>query len=209
MTEDEAIAKAKVSQHRLKSALDSFYGQDISGDPIALEAAALNISIPVRVMIHQTIKSDALLGVIDPAYMDKLIHFRPLIAPPPKTLPSGVQTMTVTIPVNLAVTTTSTRFIRYKGEPTPRVKLTNWWNDPCWDSGNNKISNRDMILAFANKEGGAHVDDDMAAKYKAAKGQGKIVIGGTPVNDVVRLGSLVGIAGDELLEYLRENYPEI
>jgi hypothetical protein len=66
-----------------------------------------------------------------------------------------------------------------------------------------------MILALANKEGGAHVDDDMAANYKAAKNQGKISISGKPISDVVRLGSLVGIAGDELLEYLRENYPEI
>lgn len=209
MTRDEAVAKARVLRYRLEGALERFYGQDLSGDPVALEAAALDISMPIRVLVHQTSSSDALLGVVDPSYMEKPIHFDPLITPPPRTLPSGVQTFTVTIPINITMTDRSTKFTRYKAERTPRVKLTNWWNDPYWDSGTNKVSNRDMILAFANKEGGAHVDDDMAAKYAAAKNQGKLSIGAKPVSDVVRLGSLVGIAGDELLEYLRENYPEM
>ncbi len=141
---------------------------------MALEAAALDISMPIRVLVHQTSNSDALLGVVDPSYMEKPIHVEPLITPPPRTLPSGVQTFTVTIPINITMTNRSTKFTRYRGEQTPRVKLTNWWDDPYWDSGTNKVSNRDMILAFANKEGGAHVDDDMAAKYTAAKNQGKL-----------------------------------
>jgi hypothetical protein len=59
---------------------------------------------------------------------------------------------------------------------------------------------------MSNKEGGAHVDGDPSAKYAAANNQGKIAIGGKPVHDVARLGSLVGIAGDELLEYLDVNF---
>jgi hypothetical protein len=178
---------------------------------VALEAEALDVSMPIRVVVHHNPSTGtvALLNELDNTYTDKAIHFLPLIAPPPRTLPSGVQTMTVTIPINVEMTVRSTKFIRYKGESTPRVKLSNWWTDPCWDSGNNKVSNKDIILALANKEGGAHVSGDFSAKYKAAKGQGKIVIGGKRVSDVARLGSFVGIAGDELLEYLRENYPEI
>jgi len=211
MTHDEAIAKMKVERHRLEGALDRFYSHDVSGDPVALEAEALDISIPIRVMVHHNPlnRTVALLNELDNAYMDKPIHFRPLIAPPPRTLPSGVQTMSVIIPINMAITVGSTKFIRYKGEGAPKVKLSTWWTDPCWDSGNNRVSNQDIILALANKEGGAHASDDLSAKYKAAKGQGKIVIGGKPVNDVVRLGSLVGIAGDELLEYLRENFSQL
>jgi hypothetical protein len=61
---------------------------------------------------------------------------------------------------------------------------------------------------MANKEGGAHVDGGTSAKYAAAKVQGRIAIGGKPVSDLAKLGSLVGIAGDELLEYLHVNVPE-
>jgi hypothetical protein len=195
----------------LQSALDRFYRHDLSGDHIAMEAAALDVSTPIRVMVHTT---DSLLAQIDSDYLNKLIHFRPLIAPPPRTLESGVQTMTQIIPVNMTLATTGikrTSFTRYKGtnDPASRVCLKNWWFDTCWDNGDaNKISNKDMVLALANKEGGAHVDGDMSAKYKAAKEQGRIIIGGRPVNDVVRLGSLVGIAGDELLECLQNNFPE-
>lgn len=211
MTPEEVIEKIKVVRHRLEGALDRFYSHDLSGNPVALEAEALDISMPIRVMVHHNPSRGtvALFHELDSTYMDKPIHFLPLIAPPPRTLPSGVQTMTVSVPINMAMTVGSTRFIRYRGEGTPRVKLSNWWTDPCWDSGNNKVSNKDIILALANKEGGAHVGDDFSDRYKAAKGQGKLAIGGKPVSDVVRLGSLVGIAGDELLEYLRENYPEI
>src|ERR1700747_708646 len=104
--------------------------------------------------------------------------------------------MTVAIPINITLSVGSegkpgrTAFIRYKGDPNPasRVPLHEWWFGTCWDSGNNRISNKDIILAFANKEGGAHVDDDLSAKYTVAKSQGQIVISGKPVSDVVRLG---------------------
>ncbi len=88
------------------------------------------------------------------------------------------------------------------------MPLKNWWFETCWDSGTNKVCNKDIVLAMTNKEGGAHVDGDASAKYTAAKNQGKIAIGGKPVSDVARLGSMVAIAGDELLEYLQVNFPE-
>jgi hypothetical protein len=85
---------------------------------------------------------------------------------------------------------------------------TNWWIDPYWNSGTNAVCNKDIVLAMTNKEGGTHVDDSGSAKYAAAKSQGRIAVGKWQVSDVVRLGSLVSIAGDELLEYLQEHFPE-
>ena len=121
--------------------------------------------------------------------------------------------MTVTIPVNVSLrvgVTGTTTFTRYQGDTNPasRVSMQRWWFGTCWDSGTNEISNKDIVLSLANKEGGAHVDAKLSAKYSAAKNQGHIMIGKKPVSDLARLGSLVGIAGDELLEHLRENYPE-
>jgi hypothetical protein len=208
---DEAIQKLKVARHRLQSALDRFYSETLHGDRIAMEAAALDSATSIRVMVHT---DDSLLGQLDSAYLDKLIHFSPLLAPPTTPemtqLAGGRPVMTTVIPVNLTFGMKSTNFTRYKGnnDPNENAPLRDWWLNPCWDDFGHAISNKDLVLGLANKEGGAHVDGDMSAKYKAAKEQGRIVIGGTRVSDVVRLGNLVGIAGDELLEYLKVHFPE-
>jgi hypothetical protein len=217
MTREEAISKLRVERHRLEGALERFYSHDLSGDPVAMEAEALDVCMPIRVMVHHVPeKSIALLSQVDPDFLGKPIHFRPLIASRPQTLPSGIQTMSVAIPLNVTLrvggagSRGGTSFTRYRGDKSPEAKvpLQDWWLRPCWDSGNNQVSNKDIILALANKEGGAHVDDDLSAKYAAAKNQGRIAVNGRPVSDLARLGSLVGIAGDELLEYLCHNFPE-
>jgi hypothetical protein len=217
MTPEEALSKLRVVEHRLRGALDRFYSHDPTGDPSALEAEALDISVPIRVMVHHVPKrSIALLSHIDPDFWNRPIRFRPLIATPPRTLPSGIRTTSATIPINLTLTagtspnSNTTRFIRYEGDggPESRVPLKKWWFAPCWDSGNNQISNKDIVLAMANKEGGAHVADDLDQKYRIAKTQGHIRIGGKLVSDVVRLGTLLGTAGDELLEFIRDHFPE-
>lgn len=161
MTREEAIAKLRVERHRLEGALDRFYSHDLSGNQSALEAEALDISVPIRVMVHHVPEKQtvALLNQIDPDFWNKPIHFRPLKAGPPQTLPSGKRTMTVAIPVNVAITAggpgsqSGTRFIRYRGDngPESRVPLKEWWFDACWDSGNNQISNKDIVMALANQ----------------------------------------------------------
>ena len=219
MTREEAIEKLRTGRHRLEGALNRFYAHDVTDDPIALEAEALDVSVPIRVMIHHVPerKTISLLSHIEPDYWNKPIHFRPLIVAPPRVLPPGVHVATRVIPVNMTLrvggpgSPGGTSFTRYTGNSSTesRVPLKDWWLGVCWDSGSNQVSNKDIIMALANKEGGAHVDDDLSAKYRAAKSQGHISVGGKPINDLVRLASLVGIAGDELLEYLRINLPEL
>jgi hypothetical protein len=216
LTHDEAIAKLHLMRHRLEGALDRFYSLDLSGDAVALEAAALDICMPIRVLVHNNKRrSIALLHEIDTNYLSKPIHFRPLIAERPQTLPSGVHTMSIAIPINVSLrvgdaANQGSTFTRYQGDTNPgsRASMHRWWYGTCWDSGTNEISNQDIVLSLANKEGGAHVDAKLSANYSAAKNQGHIMIGKKPVSDLARLGSLVGIAGDELLEHLRENYPD-
>jgi hypothetical protein len=77
LNREEAIDKLRVERHRLATALDRFYSYDPRGNRVALEAAALDVAIPIRVMVHhvperQTI---SLLSQIDPLYWGKPIHF--------------------------------------------------------------------------------------------------------------------------------------
>jgi hypothetical protein len=208
----ELIDKLRVQRRRLAEALDRFYSRDLPGDSVALQAAVLDIAVPIRVLVHHfpEKKSACLLHQVDPEYWKKPIRFAPVIATPQRTLPSGVMEVSVSIPINMTMAGGKTSFTRYqKGQkPQAKVPLKNWWIDPCWDSGTNKVSNKDIVLAISNKEGGAHVDGDTTQKYRIAKSQGRLSIGGNPINDIARLGSLIGIAGDELLEYLDDHYPE-
>ncbi len=210
----EAIGKLRVQRHRLAGALGRFYSHDLPGDPISLEAAVLDIAIPIRVMVHHVPDkkrpSICLLHQIAPEYWKRPIHFEPVITPRPRILPSGVRAVSVTLPWKFTIESGHFRFTRYKEGPYSQAKapLTKWWIDSCWDSGSNRVSNKDLVLAMANKEGGAHVDGDISATYRVARAQGAIAIGGNQVSNIAKLGSLVAYAGAELLEYLDENFNE-
>ena len=214
-----AIEKLREQRHRLEAALDRLYSHDIPGDRVALEAAELDIATPIRVMMHHVPDrkppSICLLHQIDRRYWEKPIHFVPLITPKPRILPGGVHAVSVSIPARITIEAgygpaPTYKFMRYRRglEGNTRVPLKNWWIDVCWDSGTNEVSNKDLVLAMTNKEGGAHVDGDLTAQYRAAKAQGHLAVGANPISDVARLGSMVALAGDELLEYLDENFRE-
>jgi len=205
----ELIEKLRVARHRLNAALDKFYSHGLSGDPVAMQAAALDFATSIRVMVHHTPKSTSLLFQIDPSYWDKLIHFRPLIAPPSPDV-DGRPTMTTVVPFNLTFGMKGASFTRYRWgvDPTAKMPLKNWWFDPFWDNSGEALSNKDLVLTLTNKEGGAHVDGDVPTQYEAAKKQGYIVISGKAISDVVRLANFAGVAGDELLEYLQDHFPE-
>jgi hypothetical protein len=209
-----AIEKLRVQRHRLEGALDRFYGHDLPGDPVSLEAAVMDVAIPIRVMVHHVPDkkppSICLLHQIDPKFWKKVIHFEPVITPRPRVLPSGMRAVSVSLPWKLTIELGQFRFTRYKEGPHSQAKalLSKWWTDPCWDSGSNIVSNKDLIITMANKEGGAHVDGDISAKYRIARAQGAIAIGGNQVSDIAKIGSLVAYAGGELLEYLDENFSE-
>ncbi|MGB6973865.1 MAG: hypothetical protein WBD67_04195 [Terracidiphilus sp.] len=216
----QAIEKLRVQRHRLEGALERFYSHYLPGNPVSLEAAVMDVAIPIRVMVHHIPEkkppSICLLHQIDPQHWKKLIHFEPVITPRPRALPSGVRTVSVTLPWKITIergqsTSPATyKFTRYKEGPysQARVPLTKWWLDPCWDSGSTMVSNKDLVITMANKEGGAHFDADTPAKYRVAKAQGAIAIGANPVSNIAKLGSLVAYAGGELLEYLDENFSE-
>ena len=59
----------------------------------------------------------------------------------------------------------------------------------------NSISNREVVLGLANKDGGAHVDGSGNPNYRKAKQQGQMFFG-QQLSNIAKMGHLAAIAGD-------------
>ena len=57
----------------------------------------------------------------------------------------------------------------------PRKRFDEWWNAVIiLDEGGQKFTRKDLVLALANKEGGAHVDPELDAAYGALSRSGSL-----------------------------------
>jgi hypothetical protein len=90
---------------------------------------------------------------------------------------------------------------------TPRVSIRDWWGQVCWNSGANRITNREIVLGLANKDGGAHVDGSGYPDYRKAKQQGQMFFG-QQLSNIAKMGHLAAIAGDQLKAFITENFGE-
>ena len=141
-------------------------------------AEAKRLSVPLRVLFHQTRNSHALINQLG---LEKVLTW--------------VDTAGVPRPGNLVSTTglTLVRMVTGPGAhaehvaqldfypPSPiltrggqeippgtRIPFDEWWNNPVIrDTAGTEFSRRAVVLALANKEGGAHVDPVADADYSA------------------------------------------
>jgi hypothetical protein len=90
---------------------------------------------------------------------------------------------------------------------TPRASLREWWNEVCWDSGANSITNKEIVLGLANKDSGAHIDGSGCPNYRKAKEQGQMFFGQT-LSNIAKMGHLAATAGDQLKAFITENLGE-
>lgn len=66
------------------------------------------------------------------------------------------------------------------------IAVDEWWGQPVYMAGTTRITRKDVILAAANKDGGAHVDPALTNDYKElTKGLWAITTeaGVTPIPD--------------------------
>jgi hypothetical protein len=128
---------------RLKDAVEGFYvGKDVQ---------ALNISITIRVLLHETSNSKSLLSRLHSDYWNLEIYDKAPLAP--KTV------FALRTPLVISGDSTK-RVIRPKFDNGlyQLVSLTRWWNDEYQPLGNRRLSKREIVLNVADKDGGAHID---------------------------------------------------
>jgi hypothetical protein len=205
-TQSELRGLLTTQKYRLASALNNFYNAD-SKNPAAGDAAAIEIAQAIRVLVHG---NEALLRQLMPKFEDKLIAFDPKLIKqvPDVELEPGKFSQTRGIPQDVVLMRDRVRYDRKKLTPsTPHVLLRDWWGQVCWNSGANSITNREIVLGLANKDGGAHVDLSGYPNYRQAKEQGQMFFG-QRLSNIAKMGHLAAIAGDQLKAFITDNFGE-
>jgi hypothetical protein len=206
LSQAELRSLLATQKHRLASALNRFYCAD-SKNPAAGDAATIDIAQAIRVLVHS---NEALLNQLMPDFADRLIAFDPKLVKqvPDVELSPGNFAQTRGVPQDVVIVGDCVRYDRKKLTPsTPRATLRDWWNRVCWDSGANSISNEEIVLGLANKDGGAHVDGRGYPNYRKAKEQGQMFFG-QRLSNIGKMGHLAAIAGDQLKAFITENFGE-
>ena len=193
-------------KHRLATALNNFYTAD-SKNPAAGDAAAIEIALAIRVLVHG---DEALLRQLMPDFEGRLIAFDPKLVKqlPDVELAPGDFSQTRGVPQDVVLMGDRVRYDRKKlTSSTHRSLLRDWWNQDCWNSGANSITNREIVLGLANKDGGAHVDGGGYPNYRKAKQQGQMFFG-QQLSNIAKVGHLAAIAGGQLKTFITENFGE-
>jgi len=193
-------------KYRLATALNNFYNAD-NKNPAAGDAAAIEIAQAIRVLVHG---NEALLKQLIPDFEDRLIGFDPKLVQqvPDVELAPGHFSQTRGVPQDVVLMGDRVRYHRKKlSSSTPRVLLRDWWSQVCWNSGANSITNKEIVLGLANKDGGAHVDGSGYPNYRKAKLQGQMFFR-QQLSNIAKMGHLAAIAGDQLKAFITENCGE-
>jgi hypothetical protein len=164
--------KYKISQedlvNHLKDQIKFIIASSISFDK-GFEGEAKRLATTIRVLVHDTNKSSALLTQLNK--MNILFYDSALTFKPNNPLPSHCLTMI--------------RLSKEEGEDMEgdyvapleslsssrsnkrKVGFVRWWNrnTVIKDIKGQLFTRRDLILALANKEGGAHVDPELDQAY--------------------------------------------
>jgi hypothetical protein len=209
LTQSELRSLLTTQKYRLATALNHFYRAD-NKNPAAGDAAAIEIAQAIRVLAHDSTTSKALLGQLLPDFENRLIVFEPkLVKQVPDTeLSPGHFAQTRGAPQDVVVMGDRVRYDRRNlTTSSARTSLRDWWEQGCWDSGANSITNKEIILGLANKDGGAHIDGRGYPNYRKAKEQGQMFFH-QQLSNIAKMGHLAAIAGDQLKLFVTENFGE-
>jgi hypothetical protein len=204
LSRSELRSHLATQKYRLATALNNFYNAD-NKNPAAGDAAAIEIAQAVRVLVHG---DEALLRQLMPDFERRAIVFESKLVKqvPDVELTPGNFSQTRGLPQDVVIMGDRVRYDRKKVTPSaPQAYLRDWWNQVCWDSGANSITNKEIVLGLANKDGGAHIDSSGYPNYRKAKQQGQMFFG-QQLSNIAKMGHLAAIAGDQLKAFLTENF---
>lgn len=139
-------------------------------DHIGSDILALPISTAIRVLVHDTNHSKSILGLVEKKEVD---YFSSNSNDEKYLVHLGLVRR-----INVGVVDGVGGEAKYWAHSDERyfpdnseykkVSFKEWWeNEIIMACNHNKLSRRDLVLAVANKDGGAHYDRKIASRYDA------------------------------------------
>lgn len=141
------------------------------------EDEAIRLAVPIRVLVHDTPKSKSLLGQLN---MKNIKYYDSASEYDPRNI-LGHHGL-----VGLSISNLGPRYISFLDDVPRVLKLvtfTEWWGKIVFADKEKRIfSRKDLVLAAANQEGGAHVDpllNEMYFKISQEGALGWMIVGPT------------------------------
>jgi hypothetical protein len=137
-------------------------------------AEAARLATTIRVLVHDTNTSHSLLGQL--GLKDQLRFVDTAIEPRAGNVAStnglGIMWLTASGQAGFRAPLNDLPPSRNQNRTSP---FDEWWNVPVIiDSTRTAFSRKDLVLAMAHKEGGAHVDAEINAAYEALSRSGSL-----------------------------------
>lgn len=124
-----------------------------------LSDEAIRLAVVIRVLIHQTKSSTSLLKHLNATTINLL-----------STVDGADERAVLYLGMgNLRVFRDGRHIYSPSLENSPSHKLipvSAWWDQVVFVKGNTRLSRRKIVLAAANQDGGAHVDESLNSDYK-------------------------------------------
>lgn len=188
-------------QHRfLARSVDAFYAGDV--------AEAVQIATRIRLLVHETGMSKPLLKKLRHDYLQLCI-----LDKKDERRPSDE--IVFAIPISMMLTNSTLLPSRdCDSKSYEKVLLGHWWSRDCLivplKTGSASFSRQELVCYLANKDGGAHIDDELPPKYRALIEAQPIrvnVEGQTATSDSINLARyMVGQSGAELLNCIETGF---
>lgn len=160
------MTKVKQTKKELRSHLEENLGF-LSASAASFDAGHLGeakrLAVSIRVLLHDTKNSKSLLGLLGWkqgfSFLDTAHDYDP------KNLVSHHGLVGLRIGEGNGSYYAPLDNLPHR-RPSKYIPFSDWWNKVVIaDSHRNKFNRRDLILALANKDGGAHVDPDLDQAY--------------------------------------------
>ena len=128
---------------------------------------AIRIATIIRVLVHNTKASTSLLKHLNATTINLLST----------TTEPSPQTVSFVGLGMMRVGGGKSEYFPQLGDGPPinqPVPMSKWWDQVVMVLNGQRISRRDIVLAAANKDGGAHVDSKLSAEYEALAKYGAV-----------------------------------
>lgn len=125
---------------------------------------AKRLATTIRVLVHDTVNSKSILGLL--GVKDNLAF----LTTTQGDMPGNLMPFTGLVGVRLGYPKVSYFATLDQGPPSdyslPKLPFDEWWNQEVIDDkAGGKFTRKKLVLALANKDGGAHVDPELDQSY--------------------------------------------